>query len=252
MIKRFLLITTGIIAGIVFILPLLLFGILNAGNAAGLLLSAILLFYGLFFEKANRAAAAFLQKKAGKGILSVIVLLVATALIFTAVTTVNMVSAANNPPSGETAVVVLGCKVNPSGPSLMLTTRLEATLEYLNENPSAKCILSGGQGPDEPVSEAQAMQSWLVARGIDKNRLYMEDKSTSTWENLRFSKELIQREKLCPAITVITNEFHQYRARTIAESYNIESYSFSAKTPLYLLPTYYVREIGGILTGIFA
>ena len=162
-----------------------------------------------------------------------------------------MILAANDPPEKETTVIVLGCKVNPNGPSLSLLKRLEAAYDYLTENPSVPCILSGGQGADEHISEAQAMYDWLTARGIDESRLFREDKSTSTFENLSFSQKIIETENLPPAVTIITNDFHQYRASRIAKRCNLECYSVSGETPLYLLPMYYVRELGGIFVELY-
>ena len=244
----------GIITGILFILPLLLFGMLNAGNAMGLLLGTALIFWGIFFRKTILIISELFRHTSGRIILTVVSIILLAAIIFVLTATVKMVSAACNAPEKETTVVVLGCRVYQSGPSLTLVTRLRATLDFLEENPRLKCVLSGGKGDDEPVSEAQAMKNWLTARGIDEDRLYLEEKSTSTWENIRFSKKLIEEEGLCPAITVITSEFHQYRAKQIAESCDMECYAISGKTPFYLLPTYYLRELGGVLTemlGIF-
>ena len=207
--------------------------------------------YGIFFRQINNCIAKLNQKKTGKVVLRVIALLVAVITIFVISATVKMIWVANNAPNKETTVVVLGCQVKPYGPSLMLSERLEAAYRYLNENKNAKCILSGGQGTDEIMSEAQCMYEWLVEKGIDKERLYIEDKSTSTRENLMFSKQIIEENGLEPAITIITNEFHQYRASKIAKSLGIEHYNVSASTLITLLPTYYVRELGGILFEIF-
>ena len=162
-----------------------------------------------------------------------------------------MIWKANNIPQEETTVVVLGCQVKPYGPSLMLQERLDAAYKYLSENKNIKCILSGGKGNDEPMSEAECMYNWLVDMGIDKDRLYMDDKSTSTRENLIFSKRIIEENGLNPVMTVITNDFHQYRASQIAETLGIKNYNVSGKTLITLLPTYYVRELGGILFEIF-
>lgn len=245
--KSFLLITISSALGVMFLIPFTLFGILNIGNLAGFLFSAILFFYGVFFEKANEGFISLWKKRLWKGIFSFLALIITAAVIFTAVITTKMVISAHNPAEKETTVIVLGCKVNPNGPSLSLLKRLEAAYDYLIRNPELSCILSGGQGSDEPVSEAQAMYDWLTKRGIAEKRLYLEDKSRSTYENLVFSKEIIKKEALPEAITIITNDFHQYRAKKLAESLDMESYSVSGKTPPYLLPTYYVRELGGIL-----
>lgn len=248
--KNFLLIIISLFLFSVFLLPLTLFGILNIGNLAGLLFSAILFFYGVFFEKVNDAFKSLWKKTLWKVVFTFLVLVVAAAVIFTAVITTKMFLAANNPAEKETTVIVLGCKVNSNGPSLSLLKRLEAAYDYLRENPELYCILSGGQGSDEHISEAQAMYDWLTERGIDKKRLYLEDKSESTYENLAFSKEITKKEGLPEAVTLITNDFHQYRAQKIAERYYREVYGVSGDTPLYLLPMYYIRELGGIFVEL--
>lgn len=150
-------------------------------------------------------------------------------------------------PQEETTVVVLGCRVKNKKPSLALKERLDKTYQYLNKNPKLQCILSGGQGANEEISEAKCMYQYLVSKGIDPHRLYQEDKSTSTRENILFSYQLIKKENLPKAITIITNEFHEYRAQTIARRLNIKSYAISAHTAWWLFPTYFVREIFGIV-----
>ncbi len=245
--KSYFLIAIGMVLGVIFLLPFIILGILNMGNAAGLLLALILFIYGVFFEKINCKIKNLWKKRLWKILFSAFSLILAICIVFVGFATYNIICAANNYPEEETTVVVLGCKVNPNGPSLTLLTRLEAAYDYLSKNPEAKCILSGGQGDDEHLSEAQAMYNWLTEKGIDGKRLYIEDRSTSTWENLSFSKEIIEKENLPSAITIITSEFHQYRAQEIAERYGMKAYGISGKSPLYLLPAYYVRELGGIL-----
>ena len=245
------LIILGLTLLIFFLIPLIFMGILNAGNGIGITFSFLVILCGMFFSQINEKIKKLNQDKSGKILLKILSVIIAVILIFIIWATLKMIKAANNAPYKETTVVVLGCQVKPYGPSLMLSERLEAAYEYLKKNPDTKCILSGGQGTDEPMSEAECMYNWLVKKGIDEERLYIEDKSTSTRENLLFSKQIIENEDLNPAITVITNEFHQYRAGEIANTLGIESYSVSAKTLITLLPTYYVRELGGILFEIF-
>ena len=240
-----LLLGTGLI--ILFLCPLVFIGILNAGNGFGLLFSSIILAYGIFFDKINGKLKNFSQTWAGKIFLAITCVIFIAILIFVVWATVKMGKAADNPPPKETTVVVLGCQVKETGPSRMLRERLDAAYDFLTANPDAKCILSGGKGPDEPVSEAQCMYIYLVTKGIPTNRLYLEDKSTSTEENILFSKEIIEREKLPDTITIITSEFHQYRAAGIAKNLGLESYSVSSNTLITLLPTFYIRELGGIL-----
>ncbi len=250
--RNYLLITISIFLLFIFLLPFTMFGILNIGNIAGLLLGAILLCYGAFYGKINCTIKALWKKKLWKTIFSLVSFILAICIIFTGFATFNMIRATYKAPDKGTTVIVLGCKVNPNGPSLSLLKRLEAAYEYLLENPNVPCILSGGQGADEHVSEAQAMYDWLTEKGIKKERLYIEDKSTSTQENLSFSKEIIAKENLPSAVTLITNNFHQYRAQKIAGRYYAEVYGVSGGTPLYLLPMYYIRELVGILVEVLS
>lgn len=241
-----LLITIGLILLGFFLIPLIFMGILNAGNGMGITFSVLMILYGIFLRQINDKIKKTNKNKAGKVFLTVICTAAAVVLIFIIWSTGKMAMAADNPPTKETTVIVLGCQVKETGPSRMLRERLDAAYEFLVANPDAKCILSGGKGPDEPESEAMCMYKWLVAKGIDAKRLYIEDKSTSTKENLMYSKEIIENEKLPKAITVITSEFHQYRAAEIAKSLGMESYSVSGNTLITLLPTYYLRELGGM------
>ena len=169
---------------ILFLCPLIFIGILNAGNLTGMLISVLIISYGFLFEKVNTKIKNLSKSKAGKIFLTVICVAVVVVLVFIIWATAKMARAADNPPTKETTVIVLGCQVKETGPSRMLRERLDAAYEYLTENPDAKCILSGGKGVDEPESEAMCMYKYLTARGIDEKRLYIEDKSTSTKENL--------------------------------------------------------------------
>lgn len=233
---KYLLLIFFIISFIIFLLPFLLKGILNIGNIAGMIVS-LGCFLIIFFNKPLHYLIF------SKIILSFIIILLAiiSTCSYKILTNMNIL------PQEETTVVVLGCRVKNKKPSLALKERLDKTYQYLNENPKLQCILSGGQGANEEISEAKCMYQYLVSKGIDPHRLYQEDKSTSTRENILFSYQLIKKENLPKAITIITNEFHEYRAQTIARRLNIKSYAISAHTAWWLFPTYFVREIFGIV-----
>lgn len=233
---KYLLLIFFIISFIIFLLPFLLKGILNIGNIAGMIVS-LGCFLIIFF---NQPLHHLIFSKI---ILSFIIILLAiiSTCSYKILTNMNIL------PQEETTVVVLGCRVKNKKPSLALKERLDKTYQYLNENPKLQCILSGGQGANEEISEAKCMYQYLVSKGIDPHRLYQEDKSTSTRENILFSYQLIKKENLPKAITIITNEFHEYRAQTIARRLNIKSYAISAHTAWWLFPTYFVREIFGIV-----
>ncbi|MBR2955544.1 MAG: YdcF family protein, partial [Ruminococcus sp.] len=169
------------------------------------------------------------------------------ALVGAVVISCFMVKAMNDKPkNSQTTVVVLGCQINGETPSRMLKRRLDAAYDYLSENDDVKVIVSGGQGSDEVTSEADVMRKYLLQRGVEDSRIYMENKSTSTEENLRFSKEIIEKEGLCEKITIVTDGFHQLRADILAKKQGIEARNISASTEKWLLPTYWIREIYGV------
>ena len=128
-----------------------------------------------------------------------------------------------------------------------MVARLKAAKIYLDANPDSACIVSGGQGADEDISEAECMYRWLVDAGISPDRIFKEEQSTSTRENLLFSKEIIERENLNTNIAIATNEFHEYRAQQIARELSLSSAAVSGATEIWVFPTYYVRELCGIL-----
>lgn len=125
--------------------------------------------------------------------------------------------------------------------------RIRAAHTFLQEHPDTKCILSGGQGSSENISEAEAMHTWLVNNGIDPARLYLEDQSTSTKENLSFSKKIIEENNLNPDIVIITSGFHEYRAGLIADTLGMKHKGYGSHTVWWLMPTFAVREMYGIL-----
>ena len=138
-------------------------------------------------------------------------------------------------------LIVLGAKVNGEDPSYALYSRLTAALDYLNTYPDARAVLSGGQGPDEGLSEAEAMRVWLTGRGVDGSRLILEDKSTSTLENLRNSLFLIPAGS---KIAICSNDYHLYRAKAYAAQLGAQgAKGVAAHTPLFLLNVVsYLRE----------
>lgn len=142
--------------------------------------------------------------------------------------------------------VVLGAAVNESGvPSRIMRSRLRATLAFLEKNPTAVVILSGGQGPDEPMSEAQCMYSAMLEMGAEKDRLLMEGESHTTRENLINSMKIIDdRGGTDTPITIITSEFHQRRAAYIADSLEIETCAVSGHTDQWFFRVNYtLREV---------
>lgn len=125
--------------------------------------------------------------------------------------------------------IILGAKVNGETPSLSLKYRLDAAIQYAELYPDVQFILSGGQGHDEDISEAEAMHRYLTEHGINSDRLIMEEQSTSTYENILFSKQLL--DDTVSSITIISNDFHLYRAQYIAKKLELQTDVVAAKTP---------------------
>lgn len=146
-------------------------------------------------------------------------------------------------PSSEQTVVVLGCKVNGDRPSRMLKRRLDTAVEYLQENPSLPCVVTGGQGYNEAFPEALVMKAYLLEQGIAEERIFVEDKSSNTRENLQFSRSVILANGLSENLTIISDGFHQCRAFCIARKLGMESHAISANTSLWLVPAYAFREV---------
>ncbi|MCC8073954.1 MAG: YdcF family protein [Clostridiales bacterium] len=146
-------------------------------------------------------------------------------------------------PCKADVIVVLGCRVNGDIPSRSLEKRVDAAFSYLMEHPSCVAILSGGRGKDENISEALCMKNMLTWRGINQSRLILEDKSTSTDENIRFSLEYIKKLDLGNEIAVATSEYHQLRAKRICEKYSLKASAVSSPTKLTQLPTMLLREL---------
>ena len=179
--------------------------------------------------------------------ISFVSILIAVSFVLVAVFSYQMYSHAHHEADKTTTLVVLGCRVYGTSPSLMLKERLDAAYQYLEEHQDVSCVVSGGQGENEDISEAKCMYDYLIDKGIDEKRIFLEDQSTSTRENLLFSKKVIEQNDLPSAMTIVTNEFHQYRAFLIAENLGLEAYAVSGHTALWLFPTYYTRELFGLI-----
>ena len=147
-------------------------------------------------------------------------------------------------------VIVLGAQVRGTRITKSLRYRLDIALEYLEENPSAKVIVSGGQGSGEDISEAAAMKGYLIERGLEAERILLEDRSVNTAENIRFSKELIEADGGSEEASVViaTNSFHVFRALRIAAKQGLTQVSgLSARNDQILMASYYVRECLAII-----
>lgn len=146
-------------------------------------------------------------------------------------------------------IVVLGAKVNGTHPSLTLSERIQAAYDYLQANPNTICIASGGQGPDEGISEGQCIYNKLTEMGIASERIWIENKSTSTMENLDFSLDLIEEKTGArpDSVGLVSSEYHLFRAGLMAADCGITAVGIPAQTGwLSLRINYYMREVAGV------
>ena len=114
-------------------------------------------------------------------------------------------------------MIILGCQVKPWGPSILLQDRLDEALDYLQEHPDMTVVVAGSQGPDEHMSEAQAMYEYLVGNGISPEQILREDESHNTIQNLMYSIELLAKEgyDTTQDMVVVSNGFHLTRVRML-------------------------------------
>lgn len=244
------------ILGLLFILfyigPLISPGEYNIGLITGLGFGILLVLYAIFFKKINTFIKNINSKKVGKIFLGLISATLSICLVIGVFTFGNVLKYSFKSEEKSDVVIVLGCVVNGDKPGIFLRGRINAAYDYLNDNPNAVAILSGGQGNGENISEAECMYNELTAKGIDKSRLIIENKSTSTRENFKYSAELINKNNIkCDNITIITNDFHEYRASQFAKDNNLVALRYPSKTPWNGYMPFATREIFGIIYQIY-
>lgn len=236
--KRILLISSFLVGAILCIDAIVLLTFTQSmGNILVLCLGIVFMLVGVYYNRFGKWL-----KKLTKITMAVCIPVCAVMISFIAIK-----GNVNSTTFNEGYVIVLGSGLKGNRILLPLQKRLNKCLEYISHNPNAIIIVSGGQGEEEAISEALAMERYLVANGVSKEKIIREDKSTDTYENFKFSKRLIDSlskgSDTEPSIVCITNDFHAYRASRIAVRQGFEVNSYSAKLPLYLRPPTYLREV---------
>ena len=151
---------------------------------------------------------------------------------------------------GRDYLIVLGAAVYKDQPSLTLVRRLEGALDYLETYPDSVAIVSGGMGPGETVTEAQAMYDWLIAAGVDPARVLKEPKASSTEENLKFSFDIIRSRGDEPAgkVAIVSSAYHLYRAKCLAAKLGVPD-AAGVAAPwgyFFVMLNYFIREAFGV------
>ena len=190
--------------------------------------------------------ASYKGKRFGLAFKVILALMLAGALTF-ATLLGAVLSGAYDHISGEPQVmIVLGCQVKEDGPSILLRDRLDEALNYLEDHPDLTVVVSGGQGPDEPTSEAQAMADYLIANGVDGQKVLLETASHNTAQNFAYSKKQMDEAQIdySDRILVVSNGFHLTRARMLTQRAGFEEV-YTLAAPTSHLPSrlhMYIRE----------
>lgn len=153
-------------------------------------------------------------------------------------------------PPGADYLLILGAQWKDTGPSEVLRRRLDKAIDYLEGSPGTKAVVTGGQGGNESVPEAAGMREYLIQAGIGEDRILVEDRSTSTYQNLVFSAGLL--DPADDRVVIVTNNFHVFRAVSIAKKQgyrNVEGLAASA--PLGSEPNNLLREFMGVVKDFF-
>lgn len=207
---------------------------INTGVILTLFLGAILLLYGIYFNAINKSIPKWL--KASFAVCACFALCFAVFLYLS--------GTADSVTFQEDAIIVLGAGLDGDKPGITLTQRLDTAVEYYRKNPDVLIIVSGGQGPQEEITEAQAMKTYLISKGVPNDSILKEEKSTSTYENFQNSKGILDDHFQGDyRIAFVTNEYHIYRAGCVAKNAGITSPShIHSTTEWYLILPSILRE----------
>jgi len=175
-----------------------------------------------------------------------IIFIISCIVIVTSIYSCILYNALEAHPKKSDVIIVLGCQVDSMTPSLMLKNRLEKALELYNKGYAGYIIVSGGKGANEINFEAVVMKNWLIAHGVGSSKIYEENKSSNTYENLKFSKVISDKEGFKTAI-IVSNDFHIFRSLMTARKLGISASGAPAPTVWYLVPSSNVKEILSVI-----
>jgi len=146
------------------------------------------------------------------------------------------------------AIIVLGSGLIGDKVPPLLAQRLTKAKTIYEQFEGRKLIVSGGQGADELISEAEAMANYLMEQGVPQEDILIENRSRTTFENLTFSKAILEDQGLGKSVLVVTNSFHALRAGVFMRRLKIPGRSVGSKTAFYYLPSAWIRETVGLVS----
>ena len=234
----------GILGALCFLYCLSIGLFVNFGSRFFLIWGVLGVFFGflslLFCRRDWLDKIPFLPK------MGAVILFAAGSLLFVLVESFILSGFHSKASAGADYVLVLGAQWKENGPSYVLQKRLEKALEYLEENPQTKVIVTGGQGANEPVSEGEGMRGWFLDAGIESERILTEKESVNTYENIIFSGELFDRAE--ERVVLVTSNFHVFRAVQIAQKQGYAHVEgLAANSYAAMLPNNMLREFFGVV-----
>ncbi len=189
-------------------------------------------------------------EKVNKVVLGSILGVIAIGIIIFSILLGCVISGMTSKPSADADyIIVLGAQIKGERITKPLAKRLEAAYDYAMENEKVMIIVSGGKGDGEDISEAEAMKKYLIEKGISNDRILMEDESRNTYQNIKYSYEIIcERNDEKANVLICSNNFHIFRAVKLGQSAGIENVEgLAAESDNRLLLSYMVRECVGLL-----
>jgi uncharacterized SAM-binding protein YcdF (DUF218 family) len=241
--KNVVFMTAGIIFTAYFIIVSIYWGMVDNFNAAMIFAGILWIIIAI---KANRVLQLFNKLPKFIRIFSsfILVSFLLSFVIVEGIIIYNMNAALDHTEADY--VVILGCQVDGSLPSIPLTRRVNTSVEYLNENQNTNVIITGGKGYGENISEAEAMKRILLRSGVDENRIFEEQNAKSTVENLKFSDELYHLTD--KNIVIVSSDYHLFRALSTAKKLNYKNVGgLPSKSQLSALPVYLLREYAAVI-----
>ncbi|WMJ80813.1 YdcF family protein [Clostridium sp. MB40-C1] len=232
---------------VIYYIALIVYGGQVSFSKFWLLIGGSLIFYVVFDSKFN-----YKIPKVNSVIKYVLYIMILTWLIsFIFIEGLIIKHGVNQEIKETDYLLILGAGLKGEKMSQTLRYRMYKSLEYIGKYPNVKIIVSGGRGSGESISEAEAMKRFLVSNGVEEKNIIKEDKSTNTYENLKYTKKMLDKssKKSSLKISMVTTNFHMYRAQFLADKAGVESYAVPAKMHFILIPNYYVREYFAVINS---
>ncbi len=226
-------------------------------NVLGIILSFLLVGGELFLYLLDRVSAG---SRAGNMVHALVISLFAAVYLYfecmlTGTIVASSIAARYEPEPDKDFLIILGCGLQEDGtPSPLLKGRVDRALAFAKKQKEQTgkelvFVTSGGQGPDEPVSESASMKQYLLGQGVPEERIIEEDRSTDTFENMKYSKEKIWAADPSGKVAFATTNYHVFRSGLYARRVKMRAVGMGAKTRWWFWPNAAVREFVGLLTA---